>query len=71
MPAPWNVTLDVRGVMARKHDAFCQHVSQAPLVEKTKAMFEQFGQTEHYILVAAREPQPMRPLTNLFGGLGA
>ena len=70
LPAPWSVTLDVRGVMQRKHEAFCQHTSQAPLVDQTKTMFEQFGQSEYYLLTAVREPQPARPMTSLFEGLG-
>jgi LmbE family N-acetylglucosaminyl deacetylase len=69
MPAPWTVTLDVRGVMERKHEAFCKHVSQAPLVELTKKMFEQFGQNEHYVLLAARDPQPAHQTTSFFEDL--
>ncbi len=69
MPAPWTLTLDVRGVMARKHEAFCKHLSQAPLVAQTKTMFEQHGQNEHYALVAVREPQPARQVTSMFEGL--
>jgi LmbE family N-acetylglucosaminyl deacetylase len=69
MPAPWTLTLDVRSVMARKHEAFCKHLSQAPLVEQTKAMFEQHGQYEHYLLAAAREPQPAPQMTSMFEGL--
>jgi LmbE family N-acetylglucosaminyl deacetylase len=69
LPAPWSVTLDVRTVMQRKHEAFCQHETQAPLVEQTKAMFEQFGQNEYYLLTAVREPQAARQMTSLFDGL--
>jgi len=69
MPSPWNVTLDVRSVMARRHEAFCQHASQAPLMELTKALFEKYGQTEHYLLAASREMGPARQMTGLFEGL--
>ena len=69
MPAPWTVTLDVRSVMERRHEAFSKHLSQSPLVEQTKAMFEQFGQFEHYVLVATREPQPARQTISFFDGL--
>ncbi len=69
MPAPWTVTLDVRSVMTRRHEAFRQHSSQAPLMEQTKALFEQFGQFEHYLLAAAREPEPAHHTTSLFEGL--
>ena len=69
LPAPWTVTLDVRSVMERKHEAFTRHASQAPLVAQTKAMFEQFGQYEHYLLAAVRDPQPAKPMTSFFEGL--
>ena len=69
MPAPWTCTLDVRTVMARRHQAFCEHKSQAPLMEQTRQLFEQFGQTEHYTLIAQRDPGPAVMLTDLFEGL--
>jgi LmbE family N-acetylglucosaminyl deacetylase len=69
MPSPWNVTLDIRSVMARKHEAFCQHKSQAPLMEQTKELFEKYGQTEHYLLAASSEIGPVRQMTSLFEGL--
>ena len=68
-PSPWTVTLDVRSVLARKQEAFRQHTSQAPLMERTKAMFEQHGHSEHYTLAAARTPQPATHTTSLFAGL--
>jgi LmbE family N-acetylglucosaminyl deacetylase len=69
MPAPWTVELDIRHLMARKQEAFRQHTSQAPLMEKTKEMFARYGQAEHYLLAAVREPQPQRPQTGFFDGL--
>ena len=69
MPAPWTVKLDIRSVMARKHLAFEQHTSQKPLLERTRAMFEEFGDAEYYTLAAAREPQPAALATGLFTGL--
>jgi len=69
MPSPWTVTLDVRTVMARRHEAFCQHTSQAPLMEQTKEIFEKFGQTEHYLLAASHVMGPARQMTGLFEGL--
>jgi LmbE family N-acetylglucosaminyl deacetylase len=69
MPSPWNVTLDIRSVMGRKHDAFCQHASQAPIVERTKALFEKYVQTEHYLLTASRSMGPAQQMTGLFEGL--
>ena len=69
LPAPWTVALDIRDVLARKQDAFAAHTSQRPLMEKTKAMFEEFGHTEYYLLMAAKEPGQADPETSLFDGL--
>jgi LmbE family N-acetylglucosaminyl deacetylase len=68
-PAPWTVELDVTGVMARKHDAFCEHTSQAPLMQKTKDWFAEFGRAEHYTLMASATPGPAVLGTSLFAGL--
>jgi LmbE family N-acetylglucosaminyl deacetylase len=65
-PIPWTVTLDIRSATERKLEAFKQHRSQAPLMEKTKAVFDKFGVQEFYTLVAAAEPQPARQMTDLF-----
>jgi LmbE family N-acetylglucosaminyl deacetylase len=69
MTMPWTVTLDIRSVRERKTEAFRQHVSQAPLMEKTKEFFERYGAEEFYALVAAPDPQPVRQETDLFAGL--
>jgi LmbE family N-acetylglucosaminyl deacetylase len=66
---PWTVTLDIRTVRERKSEAFRQHVSQAPLMEKTKGLFERYGAEEFYALVATAEPQAARLTTDLFEGL--
>lgn len=68
-PIPWTVTLDIRAVQARKTEAFRQHASQAPLMEKTKGLFEKYGGEEFYTLAAAKEPQPARQAADLFAGL--
>ena len=69
LPAPWTLTLDINSVFDRKLEAFRAHTSQAPLMERTKAMFAEFGQTEHYLLAAAREPRAAWQQTSLFEGL--
>jgi LmbE family N-acetylglucosaminyl deacetylase len=69
MPIPWTCTLDIRGVMEKKQEAFRQHTSQAPLMERTRELFEKYGQQELYTLVAAREPQPAEHTTDMFAGL--
>ena len=65
-PMPWTVKLDIRSVQGRKADAFRQHVSQAPLMQKTKGFFERFGGEEYYALVAAADPQAAALATDLF-----
>jgi LmbE family N-acetylglucosaminyl deacetylase len=69
MMMPWTVTLDIRSVRDRKSEAFQQHVSQAPLIERTKDFFAQYGAEEFYALVATAEPQAARQSTDLFEGL--
>ena len=69
MLMPWTVTLDIRSVRERKTEAFRKHVSQAPLMEKTKEIFERYGAEEFYALVATAEPQATRLGTDLFEGL--
>jgi LmbE family N-acetylglucosaminyl deacetylase len=69
MTMPWTMTLDIRTVRERKTEAFRQHVSQAPLMEKTKDFFAKYGAEEFYTLVAEAEPQAARQGTDLFEGL--
>ena len=67
--SPWTVTLNINAVQARKAEAFRAHTSQAPLMEKTKALFEEHGSREFYTLLATETPQPASQLTDLFEGL--
>jgi LmbE family N-acetylglucosaminyl deacetylase len=69
MPMPWTVTLDIRSVRERKNEAFRKHVSQAPLMEKTKEIFERYGAEEFYSLAATSEPQGSKQQRDLFEGL--
>ena len=68
-PAPYTVALDVSTVLALKMQAFAAHTTQAPLVERTRPMFEQHGHTEHYTLAAAPTPRPAALTTSLFSGV--
>ena len=70
-PMPWTVTLDVQSVLERKKEAFRQHVSQAPLMEQTKGLFERYGAEEFYALVASAEARAAWQMTDLFEGLEA
>jgi LmbE family N-acetylglucosaminyl deacetylase len=67
--APWTVVLDIRSVRDRKTEAFRQHASQAPLMERTREIFETYGAEEFYTLLAASELQPARMMSDLFEGL--
>jgi LmbE family N-acetylglucosaminyl deacetylase len=69
LPIPWTLALDVRSVMHLQQEAFRQHASQAPLMERTKPLFAEHGHLEHYTLTAARDPQPAAQLTSMFEGL--
>jgi LmbE family N-acetylglucosaminyl deacetylase len=69
MMMPWTVTLDIRSVQERKAEAFRKHVSQTPLMERTKEVFQRYGTEEFYALVASAELQPARQSTDLFEGL--
>jgi LmbE family N-acetylglucosaminyl deacetylase len=53
-PSPWTVQLDVRSVLERKQEAFRQHASQAPRMERPKTRFEAHGAFEFYTLAAIR-----------------
>ncbi len=69
LPAPWTVTLDIRGAVERKMEAFRAHTSQAPLVEKTRDMFARYGGEEFYTLMASAEARAAEQATDLFAGL--
>jgi len=67
-PSPWTTVLDIESVRERKSEAFRQHHSQAPLMERTRSFFAEFGGQEFYTLVAASEPLAARQSTDLFEG---
>lgn len=69
LPAPWTVKMDIRAAVDRKMEAFRQHTSQAPLIERTKEMFAKHGAFEFYTLAASPEPHQAVPCTDLLAGL--
>jgi LmbE family N-acetylglucosaminyl deacetylase len=69
LPIPHTLSLDISSVMAIKQEAFRRHTSQAPLMERTKDLFERFGQTEYYTLVAAHQPQSAGSTQDMFEDL--
>jgi LmbE family N-acetylglucosaminyl deacetylase len=66
---PWTVVLDISAARERKAEAFRQHTSQAPLMERTKELFEKYGAEEFYTLLATATPQAAAQSTDLFDGL--
>jgi LmbE family N-acetylglucosaminyl deacetylase len=69
LPIPWSVTLDVSSVLDLKIEAFRQHISQTPVMDGTKDLFERYGQAEFYTLVAEAEPHAARQMTDFFSEL--
>jgi LmbE family N-acetylglucosaminyl deacetylase len=69
LPMPWSVRLDIGSVRERKAEAFRRHASQAPLMERTRAVFEEYGGEEFYTLVARAETGAMTLGVGLFDGL--
>ena len=69
LPAPWSTRLDISAVKHRKLQAFLAHTSQAPLVERTRDVFDKHGDAEVYTLAATVDPGPAQPATDLFAGL--
>ncbi len=64
--APWTCVLDIRPVFEQKAKAFAQHTSQAPLMERTRSLFEEHGKEERYVLAYTTDPQPATQTTDLF-----
>jgi LmbE family N-acetylglucosaminyl deacetylase len=69
LPAPWTVALDIRTVQARKAEAFRVHVSQVPVMESTRLLFERYGSEEFYTLMAEAGVRPAQQSNDLFEGL--
>ncbi len=69
LPVPWTVKLNIESVRQRKAEAFRAHTSQAPLMERTKELFERYGGEEFYTLAACAGTGPARLQANLFSEL--
>jgi hypothetical protein len=64
------VKLDIRSVQQRKVEAFKKHVSQGPVMETSRELFEKFGHEEFYALVAGEGVEEMRIMHDMFEGWG-
>lgn len=69
LPVPWTVRLDIESVRERKSEAFRAHASQAPLMERTRDLFAQYGGEEFYTLMASAEAEAAHLRPDLFEGM--
>jgi len=51
---PYSLTLELGEYAERKFEAFQQHATQAVLLDKSRAIWQQTAGFEHYLLIAAR-----------------
>ncbi len=51
---PYSLTLELGEYADRKFEAFQQHATQAVLLEKSKAVWQETAGLEHYLLIATR-----------------
>jgi LmbE family N-acetylglucosaminyl deacetylase len=66
---PASLVLDVRDWKAKKHEAFRQHITQLPILERARANFDQYAGEERYLLAAARGLRPALAETDMFAGV--
>jgi LmbE family N-acetylglucosaminyl deacetylase len=66
---PASLVLDVDDLKAKKFEAFQQHTTQADLLVRIKAVFDQTGGEEKYLLAAAPGMRSSPLETDMFAGL--
>jgi LmbE family N-acetylglucosaminyl deacetylase len=66
---PASLTLDVGDFKAKKLEAFMQHTSQAEMLAKVRAVFDETGGEEKYLLAAAPGMRSTPVETDMFAGL--
>ncbi len=66
LPSPWSVRLDVSAVRGIKEAAFREHTSQLPVLDKVQPFWDRYGDTEYYVLAAAKEPQEIAITRSMF-----
>ena len=69
LPAPWDVKLDIRAVAAQKEAAFREHTSQLPVFDKVKPYWDKYGDSEYYVLAAAKTPREAVIAASMFDDL--
>jgi LmbE family N-acetylglucosaminyl deacetylase len=66
---PASLVLDVDDLKAKKFEAFQQHTTQADLLVRIKAVFDETGGEEKYLLAAAPGMRSSPLETDMFAGL--
>lgn len=65
---PFSLVLDIRDLQERKRQALEVHGSQGVL-DRAGELYAKFGHEEHYLLVAARNPELFGKETGMFEGI--
>lgn len=68
-PPPCTTTIDISQFLEGKIEAFRQHRTQAPLMERFEKSMRRFGLKELYHLAAVSEPMDLTPETDLLHGI--
>ena len=66
---PASLVLTLGDLKAKKFEAFMQHTTQAELLAKVKAVFEETGGEEKYLLAAAPGMRSSPLETDMFADL--
>jgi LmbE family N-acetylglucosaminyl deacetylase len=66
---PASLVLTLGGLKRKKLEAFMQHTTQAEMLAKVKAVFEDTGDEEKYLLAAARGFRSSPLETDMFAGI--
>ncbi len=66
---PASLVLTLGNLKAKKLEGFMQHTTQAEMLAKVKAVFEETGDEEKYLLAAARGFRSSPLETDMFAGL--
>lgn len=66
---PSSLVLDVQDLKAKKYEAFRQHTTQAPVLERAGALFDKYAGEERYLLAAGPGLHHELRETGIFAGI--
>lgn len=66
---PWSLTLDLGEWKDLKVQAFMQHRTQAPILDRVRSTYENYMHEEQYLLASSRIVQDVRDDNSLFDGV--